>query len=114
MSNFIVAFITPPFFNAISSGYYFVLVGFCIISGVFVFFVYPETAHVTLEQLAQVFSDTVSDSEKAEALAPLQLAPGKMRLTQGSEVFDDNKLLFAHKNIPHESRASSSTAVDDI
>jgi Sugar (and other) transporter len=112
MSNFVIAFITPPLFNAISGGYYFVLVGFCVISGVFVFFVYLETAHVTLEQLSQVFGDTVTDPERAETLVTLQLAPGKMRSTTGSEVSDASKLLLAH--ISDGSRASSSTAVGDI
>jgi hypothetical protein len=114
MSNFIVAFITPPFFDVISSGCYFVLVGFCVISGVFVFSVYPDAAHFTLKQFAQVFGDTVPDSDKAEALASLQLAPGKIPLTTSSEVSDDGKLLFTHKGIPYGSRASSSTAVGDI
>jgi hypothetical protein len=61
--NFIVAFITPPLFNAINAGYYFVLVGFCIISLVVVWFVYPETAHHTLEDLGEVFGDKVMDDE---------------------------------------------------
>ncbi|TBU44795.1 general substrate transporter [Dichomitus squalens] len=63
ISNFIIAFITPPLFSAIDGGYYFILVGFCVISGVFVFFVYPETAHKTLEELGSVFDDQVSNEE---------------------------------------------------
>jgi hypothetical protein len=114
MSNFIIAFITPPLFNAISGGYYFVLVGFCIISGIFVFFVYPETAHVTLEQLSLVFGDTVPDFEKAETFAPLQLAPKKMRSTTSSDDSDTSKLVVAHKDISNGSRASSSAALGDI
>ncbi len=61
ISNFIVAFITPPLFSSIGAGYYFLLMGFCVISGVFVFFVYPETAHLSLEQLGTVFGDKVQD-----------------------------------------------------
>ncbi|KAG2051358.1 general substrate transporter [Suillus hirtellus] len=61
--NFIIAFITPPLFNAINAGYYFVLVGFCIISVIVVWFVYPETAHHTLEELGEVFGDKVMDDE---------------------------------------------------
>ncbi|EMD40454.1 hypothetical protein CERSUDRAFT_62439 [Gelatoporia subvermispora B] len=55
--NFIIAFITPPLFSAIDAGYYFILLGFCIISGFFVWAVYPETAHKTLEELGTVFGD---------------------------------------------------------
>ncbi|OCH95987.1 general substrate transporter [Obba rivulosa] len=57
--NFIIAFITPPLFSAIDAGYYFILVGFCVISGIFVWAVYPETAHKTLEELGTVFGDAV-------------------------------------------------------
>jgi Sugar (and other) transporter len=115
MSNFIVAFITPPLFNAISGGYYFVLVGFCIISGIFVYFVYPETAHVTLEQLSQVFNNIiVPDPESVRTLTALQLASGKMRPTTSSEVSDDNRLQLMHKNKSDDgSRASSSTLTED-
>ncbi|KAH7931278.1 general substrate transporter [Leucogyrophana mollusca] len=63
--NFIIAFITPPLFSAIKAGYYFLLVGFCFISLVVVYFVYPETAHRTLEELGEVFGDKVMDDEAA-------------------------------------------------
>ncbi|EIW82521.1 general substrate transporter [Coniophora puteana RWD-64-598 SS2] len=62
--NFIIAFITPPLFAILDAGYYFLLVGFCLISLVFVYFVYPETAHRTLEELGEVFRDSVIDEEK--------------------------------------------------
>ncbi|ETW84265.1 major facilitator superfamily [Heterobasidion irregulare TC 32-1] len=62
--NFIIAFITPPLFSAIHGGYYFLLLGFCAISGVFVYFVYPETAHLTLEELGEAFGDKVMDDGK--------------------------------------------------
>jgi hypothetical protein len=114
MSNFIIAFITPPLFNAISGGYYFVLVGFCIISGVFVYFVYPETAHVTLEQLSQVFSVIVPDPENVGTLAALQHASEKIRPTTSSEVSDDSRLQLVHKGKSDDgSRASRSTLTED-
>ncbi|KAF8881163.1 general substrate transporter [Gymnopilus junonius] len=68
MSNFIIAFITPPLFSALDGGYYFLLLGFTIISGIFVWFVYPETAAKTLEQLGEVFGDS-DVSVKMEAAA---------------------------------------------
>ena len=57
ISNFVIAFITPPLFSAVDAGYYFLLLGFCLISGIFVWFMYPETAGKTLEELGQVFKD---------------------------------------------------------
>ena len=62
--NFIIAFITPPLFQVMNAGYYFLLVGFCVISFLVVWFVYPETAHRTLEELGQVFGDRVTDDDK--------------------------------------------------
>ena len=62
-SNFVVAFITPPLFAALHGGYYFLLLGACAVSGLFVFFFYPETAHRTLEELAEVFQDAVPPSQ---------------------------------------------------
>ena len=56
--NFIIAFITPPLFSALGGGYYFLLLGFTAISGIFVWFVYPETAGKTLEDLGEVFGDS--------------------------------------------------------
>ena len=57
LCNFIIAFITPPLFAVLRGGYYFVLVGSCVISAFVVYFVYPETAHRTLEELGEVFND---------------------------------------------------------
>ncbi|KAF9477619.1 hypothetical protein BDN70DRAFT_810383 [Pholiota conissans] len=57
ISNFIIAFITPPLFATLGAGYYFLLLGFTVISGIVVYFVYPETAGKTLEELGEVFGD---------------------------------------------------------
>ena len=57
ISNFVIAFITPPLFSVVRGGYYFILLGFSLISGIFVFFVYRETAGKTLEELGEVFDD---------------------------------------------------------
>ncbi|KAH9045617.1 general substrate transporter [Lactarius pseudohatsudake] len=112
--NFIIAFITPPLFDAISGGYYFVLVGFCIVSGVVVFFVYPETAHATLEQLSQVFGDTsVLDPEKVETMVP-QHPSEQTRSTTTSKDADTDKLLLATLDTSAGSRASSSTALEGV
>ena len=57
ISNFVIAFITPPLFSAAGGGYYFLLLGFCLISLGFVFLVYRETAGRSLEQLGEVFGE---------------------------------------------------------
>jgi hypothetical protein len=116
MSNFVVAFVTPPLFDVISGGYYFVLLGFCVLSGFVVFFVYPETAHVTLEQLSQVFGDAPLDSVKPDALTPLQLALERSRSTMVSENSNDtnkhkHKLLLEPKNMSNGNWAASSTTL---
>ncbi|KAI9448240.1 general substrate transporter [Lactarius indigo] len=112
--NFIIAFITPPLFDAISGGYYFVLVGFCIVSGVVVFFVYPETAHATLEQLSQVFGDTSElDPEKVETVVP-QLPSEQTHSTTTSKDTDTDKLLLATQDTSTGSRASSSTVLESV
>ena len=69
IANFIIAFITPPLFGTIAAGYYFLLMGFTVISGIVVYFVYPETAGKTLEELGEVFGDgavTVGLTDGAE------------------------------------------------
>ena len=112
MSNFIIAFITPPLFDAISGGYYFILLGFCVTSGIVVYFVYPETAHVTLEQLSQVFGDAALDFERAETLTPLHLGVERIRSTIVSGNSDSEKLLLGPKGIISDgSRASSNTTL---
>ena len=113
MSNFIIAFITPPLFDAISGGYYFILLGFCVTSGIVVYFVYPETAHVTLEQLSQVFGDAALDFERAETLTPLHLGVERIRSTMVSGNTDPEKLLLGPKEILDGSRASSKTTLGE-
>lgn len=75
LCNFIIAFITPPLFSSIAAGYYFLLLGFCVVSGIFVFFVYPETAHRTLEELGEVFGDKVSDDKVSNSAANVIAVP---------------------------------------
>ena len=75
------------------------------------FFVYPETAHATLEQLSQVFGDTVLDPEKVETVVP-QLPSEQICSTTASKDTDTDKLLLVSQDISTVSRASSSTALE--
>ncbi|KAF9222049.1 general substrate transporter [Gyrodon lividus] len=78
--NFIIAFITPPLFDVMKAGYYFLLVGFCIISFLVVWFIYPETAHRTLEELGEVFGDRVMEEEKVAQVEAKTSAQGARKV----------------------------------
>jgi hypothetical protein len=62
--NFIIAFIMPLLFKVIKGGYYFLLMKFCIISGIFVYFVYPKTTHSTPKELGEVFGNKTTKKDK--------------------------------------------------
>ena len=73
------------------------------------FFVYPETAHATLEQLSQVFGDTsVLDPEKAGTVIP-QYTSGTTRSTTTSGETDTDKPLLVSQDKLAVTRASSSS-----
>jgi hypothetical protein len=55
--EFIVAFATPILFEILRGAYYFVMVGFCIISGLLVWFLFVETGNQTLEEIGGIFGD---------------------------------------------------------
>ena len=89
--NFAIAYATPPLFASLGAGYYFVIVGFVVISFFLVLFLYPETAHHTLEELGEVFGDTsflkkdntqgegeFSVNRKAEGSMPSALFVGRV------------------------------------
>lgn len=69
LSNFIIAFIALPLFDVLEGGCYFLLMEFYIISGIFVWFVYPETAHRSLEDPGEIFGDRTTSVEKMTLLA---------------------------------------------
>ncbi|EGO01631.1 hypothetical protein SERLA73DRAFT_166182 [Serpula lacrymans var. lacrymans S7.3] len=71
--NFIVAFITPPLFSAITAGYYFLLLGFCLISGAFVWLVYVETAHRTLEELGELIEEATENMRRSPSGLPADI-----------------------------------------
>jgi hypothetical protein len=53
----IVDFASPPIFQSLRGGAYFIIAGFVIVSVLLVIFIYRETAHKTLEELAEVFGE---------------------------------------------------------
>ncbi|KAJ3478128.1 hypothetical protein NLI96_g9979 [Meripilus lineatus] len=78
--DFIISLAMGRLFKTLRGSGYFFFIGSCIISGIFVFFAYPETAHLSLEQLGKVFGDKVSDPEEEIGVAPAMLGvPEGMR-----------------------------------
>ncbi|KAK7462806.1 hypothetical protein VKT23_007386 [Stygiomarasmius scandens] len=57
--NFLTAFVTPALFEVLKGGFYVLLVSSCVFSFVVVYFVYPETAHKSLEDLGEVFGEVL-------------------------------------------------------
>ncbi|KIL00300.1 hypothetical protein PAXRUDRAFT_130244 [Paxillus rubicundulus Ve08.2h10] len=82
--NFVIAFITPPLFDVMKAGYYFLLVGFCLVSFLVVWFAYPETAHKTLEELGEVFGDQVMEGEKVAQLEVEKVAQRAKKVVAAS------------------------------
>lgn len=55
--NFVLAFVTPPLYSVMHGGFYFLLFTSCALSGIVVYYKYPETRGRTLEELGEVFGD---------------------------------------------------------
>ena len=81
LCNFIIAFITPPLFAILSGGYYFLLFGSCIISGITVWFLYPETAFLSLEQLGSAFGDEAKPASEDDRKSTASVQSEKKRET---------------------------------
>ncbi|KAJ7359463.1 general substrate transporter [Mycena albidolilacea] len=90
--EFIVAFATPPLFEIMRGGYYFVLVGFCITSGVLVWLLFVETGCETLEEIGGVFGDEralprmLSDEEDPVANLRRRRARGRSTVSMSSQL----------------------------
>lgn len=113
IANFIVAFITPPLFSAAGGGYYFLLVGFCLISVVFVYVVYRETAGKTLEQLGEVFGDGGVEVELQAESGVRQAASGGEGTLEGINgkaiVAEPLDMPVGEENVESSSSSSSET-----
>ncbi|KAJ7858533.1 general substrate transporter [Mycena olivaceomarginata] len=90
--EFVVAFATPPLFEIMRGGYYFVLVGFCIVSGVLVWLLFVETGCETLEEIGGVFGDEralprmLSDEEDPVANVRRRRARGRSTVSMSSQL----------------------------
>ncbi|KAL2824865.1 general substrate transporter [Aspergillus cavernicola] len=69
-NNFIIGLITPPMIQNTGYGTYVFFCCFCALSGVWVYFLVPETAGRTLEQMDSVFKDKTT-AEEAESRAAI-------------------------------------------
>ncbi|RMJ21850.1 Monosaccharide transporter [Aspergillus sp. HF37] len=65
LNNFIIGLITPPLVRNTGYGAYVFFAVFCVLSGVWTFFVVPETKGRTLEQMDDVFKDNSSEAEQS-------------------------------------------------
>ncbi|KAI0036027.1 general substrate transporter [Vararia minispora EC-137] len=102
LCNFIIAFITPPLFAVLRGGYYFVLLGFCLLSGVVVYIFYPETAHLTLEQLGSAFGDDP---------APMIHSEGSFASEETMRGTDEEKNLASSEHVEVADRQHAATNI---
>ncbi|KAF1920448.1 MFS sugar transporter-like protein [Ampelomyces quisqualis] len=63
-NNFIIGLITPPLIQNTGPGAYIFFAVFCGLAFVFTFFLVPETAGKTLEEMDEVFKDISSEAEE--------------------------------------------------
>lgn len=63
--NFIIGVAVPPMIESIGYGTYVFFACFCFLAGVFSFFLVPETAGKTLEEMDAVFGDSSAQEEMA-------------------------------------------------
>lgn len=64
LANFIVGVATPPMLDSIGFGTYVFFACFCLLAGVWAYFLVPETMGKTLEQMDEAFGDTSGQEEK--------------------------------------------------
>ncbi|KKY31899.1 putative high-affinity glucose [Diaporthe ampelina] len=64
LCNFIVGVAAPPMLEQIGFGTYIFFGSFCILSGFWAIFLVPETKGKSLEQVDELFKDTVAQEEK--------------------------------------------------
>lgn len=63
LSNFIIGVVVPEMQLRLGWGTYLFFGCFCFAAAVFSFFLVPETAGKSLEQIAAIFGDELSDEE---------------------------------------------------
>ena len=64
LSNFIIGVASPPMLDSIHYGTYIFFSFWCLLAGVWAFFLVPETMGRTLEQMDEAFGDTSGAEEK--------------------------------------------------
>lgn len=64
LCNFIVGVITPPMIQSAGYGTFVFFACFCLLSGVWAYFLVPETKGKTLEELDAIFGDGSASEER--------------------------------------------------
>ncbi|EYE90436.1 sugar porter family MFS transporter [Aspergillus ruber CBS 135680] len=80
LSNFIVGVVTPPMMANIGYRTYIFFAVWCVLAGMWAFFLVPETSGKTLEQIDEVFGDITSQEESEimrEATSAVIFGEGK-------------------------------------
>lgn len=63
IANFIIGVAVPPMVESLGFGTYVFFAAWCLIAGLFGYFLVPETAGKTLEQMDEVFKDNSGTEE---------------------------------------------------
>lgn len=82
LSNFVIAFITPPMLASITWGTYIFFAAWLALGGLFVYFFIPETRGKTLEEMDAAFGSHTSQDD-IEELAKVQQEVGLTALLEG-------------------------------
>ncbi|KKY27256.1 putative high-affinity glucose [Phaeomoniella chlamydospora] len=77
LANFIIGVATPPMLEDAGYGTYIFFAAFCILAGVWAWFLVPETKGKTLEQMDEAFGDTSGTEEKEIMKAVAAAARGQ-------------------------------------
>ncbi|WVQ85574.1 hypothetical protein IAT38_007740 [Cryptococcus sp. DSM 104549] len=95
LGNFIIGLITPPMLEKLGYGTFVFFAVWSALSGVWTWFLCPETSGKTLEQMDEVFHTHTAHEEalaKAEIDAAVLGTTGPDRVVAGQGVYDDGAL----------------------
>lgn len=86
LANFTVGIATPPMLENISFGTYIFFACFCLMAGLWAYFLVPETMGRTLEQMDEVFGDTAGQKEAELMAQAVNAATGIVQRAETSPV----------------------------
>ncbi|CAK5261806.1 unnamed protein product [Mycena citricolor] len=108
--EFVVAFAAPSMFRTLRGQVFFVLAGFCIISGLIVHLIFVETGNQTLEEIGGIFGDEIVPPRLSDEQDPVhnverRRGRGHTLLSMNSQITAATAAVRATGHAPHrESR----------